>query len=311
MDQVIKMKQIPKAGAIAMGEVKISPGGKGNNQAVACSRAGGETTFIGVVGDNFGYDKKLKKCLEENNIKPILQIRKNEDCHIANIIIDDEGMGKILVKSGTDVHLNENIIDQNIEIIENSYIIIFDLEIPLKTVAYAIDKCYEKNKIIILRPSFIFSEEKQELTNEEKILFDNIIKKVNYIIVDESELQIISGLPTSSDQEVINACKEFMRKEPQNLIVISKYNGCSVWNKDEENKKYRSYYNEKEIADFTGAVDCFIGVFAAYLSNNYIFDEAIKYANLAVSISVRVLGIIDTFPKLEEINREREKIKDW
>jgi len=322
MDQIIKTDDIPEGGAMKIGKVKCSPGGKGNNQAVACARAGGETTFIGVVGDNFNYDIFLKKHLEDNNIKPILYTRKNEDCHIASITVDSNGNGKIVIKPGTDAYLNQSIIDKNISIIENSYIIVFDLEIPLDTVAYTIDKCYEKKKIIILRPSFILMDDKDKGKDEEKNkpklsekakkIFENFIKKVNYLIADENELSIISGMPTNNDDQVNKACEEILKKEPpQNLIVVLKNKGCILWNKDGNKKNFCPYYEERDIVDFTGAVDCFIGVFAAFLSNNYELDEAIKYANLAVSISVKEFGIIDSFPKLDEINKEKEKIAKW
>ena len=313
MDEIIKMEELPKAGAIQIGEIKSTPGGKGNNQAVACSRAGGKVTFIGVVGNNNDYDKILTKFLKDNNINPILDIRKNEDCHKATVVIDSSGMGRIVVKPNADVYLSKNIIDDNINELEKSEIIILDLEIPLETVEYVINKCYQsqKQKKIILRPSFILSGKESVLPEKDKKTFENIIKKVNYLIVDESELNIISGQSTNCEEEVKKACQEFMKKEPQNLIVILKYEGCRLWNKEVSNKEFRSYYKKEDVADFSGAVDCFIGVFAAYLHKNYQIDEAIKYANLALSISAKKFGIIDSFPKLDEINREREKINDW
>lgn len=225
-------------------------------------------------------------------------------------------MGKIVIRPGTDRYLTTNIIDKNIDIIEKSNIIIFDLEIPLKTVAYAIDKCYEKKKIIILRPSFILGEKQDKLSEEQENIFGNLIKKVNYLIVDEYEFSLISGEAIISEEDVDKAFRRFMKKikeknkEIQNLILILKYGGCCLWNKDGDKKNFCPYYKTKDIVDFTGAVDCFIGVFAAFLYNKYKLDEAIKYANLAVSISVKKFGIIDTFPNLDEINKEKEKI-NW
>ena len=302
MDQTIFMRQVPKLGEAQFGEIKDSPGGKGNNQAVACARAGGATTFIGVVGDDF-HDE-LKKALEYDNITPILLIKKNVKTHKAIILVESNGISKTLVNPGADEYLDTNLIDKNIKLIKNSYIIIFDLEIPLQTVSYAINKCYENNKIIILRPSFIASEYHEELS-------EDTIKKVNYLIVNESELSLISKLPASNEEQIESACKKIMEMEPQNLIVVLKKNGCILWNKEVSNKKYCSYYDENDIKDFTGAVDCFIGVFAAYLSKNYGLDEAIKYANLAVSICVKKVGTIVSYPKLEEINIERRKHPNW
>lgn len=59
IDQTIFMADIPKLGETKKGDITKNPGGKGNNQAIACARAGGETIFIGAVGDDF--DKMLKK----------------------------------------------------------------------------------------------------------------------------------------------------------------------------------------------------------------------------------------------------------
>lgn len=219
-------------------------------------------------------------------------------------MVEDNGISKTLIKPGADDYLDINQIDKNIKFIENSEIIIFNLEIPLNTVSYAISKCNQEKNIIILRPSFISKKRQQELSVE-------LIKKINYLIVNESELAAITNMPTNSYDQTELACIKLMEKEPQNLIVVLKNKGCILWNKEVGKKKYDSYYNENDIVDFTGAVDCFIGVFAAYLSNKYKLDDAIKYANLAVSICIKKVGTIASYPKLEEINDEKEKVQNW
>ena len=302
MDQTILLKQAPVLGAAELADIKDCPGGKGNNEAVACARAGGDTAFIGVVGDD--YDQKLKKCLEDDNVTALLHIKKNIETHKAVIMVEDNGISKTLIKPGADDYLDINHIDKNIKFIENSEIIIFNLEIPLNTVSYAINKCNQKKNIIILRPSFISKKRQQELSKE-------LIKKINYLIVNESELAAITNMPTNSYDQTELASIKLMEKEPKNLIVVLKNKGCILLNKEVGKKKYDSYYNENDIVDFTGAVDCFIGVFAAYLSNKYKLDDAIKYANLAVSICIKKVGTISSYPKLEEINAEKEKLQNW
>lgn len=63
--------------------------------------------------------------------------------------------------------------------------------------------------------------------------------------------------------------------------------------------------------DTAGAGDCFAGVFVTYLSKGYSIDEAIKYANLASSISVTKIGTIPSLPTQKEIEEKRKEIKDW
>ena len=71
MDISIFSEDIQKSGETKKGKTLINPGGKGNIQAISCARVGGETIFMGVVGDD--YYKKLKQTLEENNVSPELK----------------------------------------------------------------------------------------------------------------------------------------------------------------------------------------------------------------------------------------------
>jgi len=107
-------------------------------------------------------------------------------------------------------------------------------------------------------------------------------------------------MPTKDERQIDEACKNIMDRGAKNLIVPLGSKGCILWNKDGK-KEYSSYITDNAI-DYTGYVDCFIGVFAAFLSKNYELDEAIKYANLAASISVTIVGTISSYPKLEDIN---------
>ena len=305
IDQIINMDEIPQLGAVKEGELETIPGGKGNLEAIACGKAGGDVEIIGVIGDD--YKETIQKTLENNNVNHILTVLKGVKTHYANIVIGKEGNNRIAINSGADAYFHNNIIDQNIDYIENARIIIFQLEIPLKTVKYAIDVCYQKRKVIILRPSII-----SDKNNKNKVdLSEDTIKKVTYLITNESELSKISNMPTSNEKEIDEASKKIMDMGAQNLIVILvKKGGCLLWKKGEKKETYNSYYKEK-IVDGTGASDCFIGVFAAFLSKNTELDEAIRYANLATSICVSKEGTIGTFPKLEELNREKEKINNW
>ena len=59
--------------------------------------------------------------------------------------------------------------------------------------------------------------------------------------------------------------------------------------------------------DTTGAGDCFNGVFATYLAMGKDVIEAIKYANVASSISVTRSGTVPSLPYRNEVD---EKFKE-
>ena len=144
-----------------------NPGGKGDNQAVAAARAGGDVTFIGAVGDD-NYENILKKNLDDNNVKHNLKVVPNMSCQIATILVDKNGQNSIIIVPGANDFIDKKQIDDNEKLIDENDIILMQLEIPIETVEYAIDIAYKKNKIIILNPA------------PGQPLSDNILKKVGH-----------------------------------------------------------------------------------------------------------------------------------
>ena len=58
-------------------------------------------------------------------------------------------------------------------------------------------------------------------------------------------------------------------------------------------------------------MDCFIGVFASYLSRKNNVDEVIKYANLASRICCCKAGTIPSLPYIHDLMSFKQRIKKW
>ena len=296
-DLVTFIEKMPVAGETIVGRKFIqNPGGKGDNQAVAASRAGGDTTFMGAIGDDV-YGEILKKNLSDNKVKHKLKVVNNMSCQIATILIEPNGENRIVIVPGANNYVDKKFIDDNEKLIDESDIIIFQLEIPIESVEYGIDLAYKKNKIIILDPA------------PGRPLSDNIIKKCTYIKPNETELSLISGMPTNNMEEIEKASMTIMNKGAQNLLVTLGEKGCVLYSKGKDKKIYETY--PTKAVDTTAAGDCFTGVFATYLSKGFSVDECIKYANLASSISVSRNGAVPSLPTFEEIEKEKKNIKKW
>ena len=290
------MEKMPVLGETIVGrKFAQNPGGKGDNQAVAAARAGADTSFLGAIGDDI-YGDILKKNLDVNNVKHHLKVVPNMSCQIATILIEPNGQNRIVIIPGANNYVDKKQIDDNENLIDESDIIIFQLEIPLETVEYAIDMAYKKGKLIILNPA------------PGTKISEDLIKKVNFLTPNETELSIITGLPTNNIEQIITASKKIMELGAQNLIVTLGENGCLLCNKD-GNNLFHSYPTKP--VDTAGAGDCFTGVLAAFLAKNYEITEAIRYANLAASISVSRVGTVPSLPTEQEIMEGRKKIDDW
>ena len=292
-DLTTYMYQFPKAGETIVGKKFIqNPGGKGDNQVIAAARVGGDVTFIGAVGDD-NYGELLKKNLEANNVKTHLKIVPNMSSQIATILIDETGENRIVIVPGANNFVDKKQIDDNFDIIKECDIILMQLEIPMETVEYIVDKFYELNKILILNPA------------PGAELSDNIIKKCTYLTPNENEIGLITKMPYDTIDNIKLASKSLIDKGAPNVLVTLGEKGAYLKNKNED--IIIPTIKVKAI-DTTGAGDCFNGVFAMYLALGKSAIEAIKYANVASSISVTRSGAVPSLPYKEEVD---EKFKEF
>jgi ribokinase len=292
-DLTTYMYKFPKAGETIVGKKFIqNPGGKGDNQVIASARVGGDVTFIGAVGDD-NYGELLKKNLEENKVKTHMKIVPNMSSQIATILIDESGENRIVIVPGANNFVDKKQIDDNFDIIKECDIILMQLEIPMETVEYVVDKFYELNKIIILNPA------------PGAELSDNIIKNCTYLTPNENEIGLITKMPYDTIDNIKSAAKCLFDKGAQNVLVTLGEKGAYLKNKNDDiiipTLKVKAL-------DTTGAGDCFNGVFAACLAMGKNAIEAIKYANVASSISVTRSGAVPSLPYKNEVD---EKFKEY
>ena len=292
-DLTTYMYKFPKAGETIVGKKFIqNPGGKGDNQVIASARVGGDVTFIGAVGDD-NYGELLKKNLEENKVKTHMKIVPNMSSQIATILIDESGENRIVIVPGANNFVDKKQIDDNFDIIKECDIILMQLEIPMETVEYVVDKFYELNKIIILNPA------------PGAELSDNIIKKCTYLTPNENEIGLITKMPYDTIDNIKSAAKCLFDKGAQNVLVTLGEKGAYLKNKNDD--IIIPTLKVKALAT-TGAGDCFNGVFAACLAMGKNAIEAIKYANVASSISVTRSGAVPSLPYKNEVD---EKFKEY
>ena len=295
-DLVTYLYNFPKAGETILGKKFIqNPGGKGENQAIAAAKAGGNVTFVGSIGDD-NYGEILKKTLENNKVKSVLKVVPNTSTQIATILIEENSENHIVIVPGANNCFDKKMIDDNIKLIKESDIIILQLEIPMETVEYAVDKAYELKKIIILNPA------------PGAKLSQNIIKKCTYLTPNENEAGLITQMPYDTIDNIKAAAKKLYDQGAQNVIITLGEKGAYLKNKNDD--IIIPTYKVNAV-DTTGAGDCFTGVFATYLSKGKNLIESIKYANIASSISVTRPGAVPSLPSEKEIEEKRKTIKNF
>ena len=286
MDLVTMSSRHPKLGETIMGKEFFEiPGGKGGNQAVAIAKLGGDVTMFGCVGED-SYGKKIIMGLEENNIDTKYIKKGEKSTGIATIVVDDNADNTIIVVPGANFELTIEDIDKNIELIKNNDIVLLQLEIPLDIVEYILKKSKEYNKITILNPA------------PAKNLSIDIIKNVDYLIPNETELELISQMPVSTEDGILEAGKKMMDLGVKNLIVTMGKNGSLFIEKD---SSLKVGIHKVNAIDPTAAGDSFIGGVTRMLAEEKGIREAMEFGAKVGAITVTKEGAQSSLPTWNEV----------
>lgn len=290
MDLVVNVDTMPKPGQTLLGgNFKEVPGGKGANQAVAMARLEGNISMIGKVGnDSFG--KTLIEALNDDNVNTNHVHIANCSTGVAFITVDKNAQNAIVVAPGANFQLTKDDIDKNIDCIKNSDIVVIQLETPLETVKYALQVAKDLNKYTILNPAPAVK------------LDDEIIKNVDLLTPNETELEIISELKIENEDDIIKAASKVIEKGVKELIVTLGSKGSLYIN--EERSFFKSAY-KVEAVDTTAAGDSFTGALAVALSNNKTMEEAMDFASKVGALSVMKEGAQSSLPTLKDVDNFR------
>lgn len=277
MDLVVTSNKRPGAGETVLGEsFKTVPGGKGANQAVAAARLGAEVTMIGRVGDDHYGEIILNNFKQNGVIVDYVEPVTDMESGTAHIILAEGDNSIVFVKAAND-EVTPAYVDQTVEVIRNSDIVLIQQEIPEETVEHVAALCIELGVPLLLNPA------------PARPVSDELIEKAAYITPNEHEAKIIFDGASVHDS---------LRKYPNKLFVTEGKNGVRFYDGTEE-IVVPSYI--VEAVDTTGAGDTFNAAFAVALAEGQSLQDSIKFANRAASLSVMKFGAQGGMPTREEV----------
>ena len=290
MDLVVNVDTMPKPGQTIIGSnFKEVPGGKGANQAVAMARLNGNVSMIGKVGED-GFGQTLINSLKNDKVDTTYIQTSKGATGVALITVDKNAQNSIVVSPGANFEVKEDDIDNNIEAIKNSDIVVLQLETPLNTIKYALNKAKELNKYTILNPAPAVK------------LDDEIIKNVDLLTPNETELEIISGVSIETEEDIQKAAQIMIEKGVKELIVTLGSKGSLYINK--EKSMFKKAYKVKAV-DTTAAGDSYTGALAVALSQDKNIEDAMDFASKVGALSVLKEGAQSSLPTLEDVKNFR------
>ena len=289
-DMVIRTKNLPRPGETVLGGTFfMNAGGKGANQAVACARLGGAVTFVCKTGnDVFGH--QAYQLFDDEGIDPsyVFSDPKNPS-GVALILVDENAENSIAVASGSNSNLVTADIDNSLDAIENSEIVLMQLEIPIKTIEYAAQIAKSRGKMVILNPAPAPTEP----------LPLSILKNIDLITPNETEAELISGIPVVDEPSAIAAAKRMAELGVKKIIITMGSKGAMLY-EDGEAELIPSI--RVKAVDTTAAGDCFNGALTIAISEGRSLKDAVLFANRAAAISVTRPGAQVSMPYRHEVD---------
>lgn len=274
VDLIAYTDTIPKAGeTLVAKEFAMGCGGKGANQAVAASKLGADVLMMGRVGDDAFADNTLNNFASYGVSTEYVTRVEGVSSGVAPIWVDADSQNRILIIPGANNHLLPPDIDAAADRLKQCGMIILQLEIPMESVYAAIDFGNIHRIPVILNPAPANTE-----------LNMDYACRCDYFVPNETELEILTGMPVSNESEIEAAASSLLAKGLKNLIVTLGEKGA-LWMHGDE-KQYFSAPTVQAV-DTTGAGDAFIGCFAAQLASGKDVEaaipEAIRYASHSVT----------------------------
>ncbi len=287
MDMVINSARIPESGETLSGkDFFLNPGGKGANQAVASSKQDVPTYLIGNVGkDLFGTN--LLSSLNEYNVNTTYVKKIDTASGIAMIIIVD-GDNRIILNGGANQKISYDQIENALNQANENDIFITQLENNLDAVIKGLEIAKKKGLITIFNPAPAIK------------LKDNVYSNVDYLIVNESECEILTNIKPNCKNEAFKAFKCLQNQGLKSLIITLGKRGSMCFKK---NDYYRIKAHKIKAIDTTAAGDTFVGAFASQLLKDVNLEEALNYASICSALTCLKKGAQQAIPTAKEVKQ--------
>ena len=286
-DMIMQVSHIPARGE-TVGEGRFSQtfGGKGANQALAAARSGGNVVFVACVGKDSSGETAISSFSEEGINTQYMSQTDKEGTGTALIFVGDDGENSITVAPGANYFLDRAQVDTASDELKDSDLILMQLEIPMDTVEYVLEKAQGWDIPVMLNPA------------PAKPLSDVALSRIHTLVVNETEAEIVSGKKLDGDESLAKISSLLRVKGAQVVIVTLGAKGAYI---DSEEFKGHIAGNKVETLDTTAAGDVFCGALTTALSQNQSIDQAVTFACAAAAIAVTRLGAQPSVPYKNEI----------
>jgi ribokinase len=290
-DIAIRTPRLPVWGETVIGsELRIGPGGKGSNQAVAAAKAGANVAFLSKIGQD-SFAEIAKAAYREAGVRTDFLFTTAEHTTGAAAILLHEGSGEnaIVVGAGAAGALTAEEIDSARDFIAASGCFLTQFELPMPLVEHGLRLARELGVRTILNPAPALP------------CPDALLQLCDYVTPNETEAAALTGQEARTLEEAEAAAEALLRRGAGHAVITLGARGVLL--KSPAITEHIPAWEAGAVVDTTGAGDAFNGGFAAGLAEGMDAIAAARFGCAVASISVTRCGAAAAMPRRDEVDR--------
>jgi len=278
----IRASKLPIFGETMLGsDFDMGPGGKGSNQAVATARLGANSALLAMIGTDKLAAIATDLYAAEGVDASLVTSRPERETGVGFIILNHKGENFIILDMGANELLDARAVDEGEARIAQSDVVMTVLEVPTVAATRAMELGRKFGVKTILNPA------------PARPVPDSLLRSVDYLTPNESELRILLGLPPDDPRSSRELAGELRRRGARNVIVTLGRAGALILNDDLD---LLVPAIEVAVTDTTGAGDAFNSGLAVALAEGRDLVEAVRFGVVCGGLACTRLGVIPSLP---------------
>lgn len=288
VDFIMKVPRLPRiAETITDGEFFQAFGGKGANTAVAAARAGGETVFLGCLGEDV-YAGQVMANLDRDGIDTSrVIVEKGVATGSALIMLNDRGENYLTVAPGSNYRLTPERARANEDLIAEAAMVMLQMEVPIETTDEILKLAGARGTPVLFNYA------------PARGLEVKVGSAMTILAVNEVEAGALAGREVKDADAALAAATELKSRGPAIVIVTLGADGAVV--AADEVREVVPAFRVSPV-DTTAAGDTFCGSFAVARVEGRPLREAVRFASAAAALSVTKMGAQPSIPGRREID---------
>ena len=282
-DLVIAVERRPGAGETVLGgDLVVTPGGKGANQAVAAARLGGRVHFVGCVGDD-EHGRLVRSSLRAAGVDDSRLRSCAAPTGTAVVLVTPDGDNSIVVSPGANGHLSSEDIEAAKDLLGRVSVLVLQREVDpaVSAAAAAITDASGGRVVLALAPSGPVPQQ--------------LLRMSDPVVVNEQEALDLIGATSGSGEDSARAILALGARSA--VVTLGAAGAVGA----DRRGDFRVAAPAVRAVDTTGAGDALTGALACRLAAGDDFSAALGVAVRVAAVSVTRTGAQPSYPTAHEV----------